>query len=100
MEYVYALDPTDPTDALLDQDADGLNLDGEQNSFFEQDWNNLDEFRYQPTTESGYPSTDPRDPDTDGDGIMMVWNFLIYYGLSEFDCHYIVEHRMFVTTSW
>ena len=93
-EYAYALDPTDPTDALLDPDADGLNLDGEQNSYFEQDWNNLDEFRYQPTTDSGYPSTDPRDPDTDGDGINDGMEFFgFYYGLTEFDCHYVVEHE-------
>ncbi|MBJ23210.1 MAG: hypothetical protein CMB64_00930, partial [Euryarchaeota archaeon] len=93
-EYAYALDPTDPTDALLDPDADGLNLDFEQNSFFEQDWNNLDEFRYQPTTDAGYPGTDPRDPDTDGDGINDGMEFFgFYYGLTEFDCHYIIEHE-------
>ena len=93
-EYAYALDPTDPTDALLDPDADGLNLDLEQNSFFEQDWNNLDEFRYQPTTESGYPGTDPRDPDTDKDGLNDGMEFFgFYYGLTEFGCHYIIEQE-------
>ena len=66
-EVRYGLDPTDPWDALLDADADGVNLDSDPIN--ERLWRNLDEFRYTATTENGYNATDPRVVDTDGDGV-------------------------------
>ena len=66
-EVRYGLDPTDPWDALLDADGDGVNLDSDPIN--ERLWRNLDEFRYTATTANGYNATDPRVVDTDGDGI-------------------------------
>ena len=66
-ELIHGLDPTDPWDAVLDPDGDGLDkdLDG-----FADDrlWTNLDEYRYIAITDDGYDSTDPSNPDTDMDG--------------------------------
>ena len=66
-ELIHGLDPTDPWDAVLDPDGDGLDkdLDG-----FADDrlWSNLDEYRYIAITTDGYDSTDPSNPDTDMDG--------------------------------
>ena len=67
-EVVHGLDPTDPWDALYDNDADGLDLDQSGDMNLERLWTNLDEFRYTKLTPEGYNSTDPREGDTDGDG--------------------------------
>lgn len=49
-ETLHGLDPSDPSDALLDNDSDGLT--------------NLEEYQNR---------TDPNDPDTDGDGLSDGW---------------------------
>ena len=66
-EVQYGLDPTDPWDALLDADGDGVNLDDDP--ILESAWRNLDEFRYTARTSAGYNATDPRVVDTDEDGV-------------------------------
>ena len=66
-EALYGLDPTDPYDAALDNDGDGINLDDDP--VLERLYTNLDEFRYVATTPGGYNTTDPRLVDTDGDGV-------------------------------
>ena len=43
-ELANGLDPTDPYDAMLDPDSDGLNLDASQDGSNERLWTNLDEF--------------------------------------------------------
>ena len=88
-EHSYGLDPTDPYDAHLDVDGDGLNRDVDQDPYLERLWTNLDEFRYLATTPEGWNSTDPRNIDTDGDGIpdgAEVFGF--YFGQSNLWCHY------------
>jgi len=88
-EVINGLDPTDPWDAMLDMDGDGLNLDLEQDQHIERLWQNLDEYRYQSRTENGYDSTDPRDSDTDDDGLSdgsEVFGF--YLDDSVLWCHY------------
>ena len=66
-EALYGLDPTDPYDAALDNDGDGVNLDDDP--VLERLYTNLDEFRYTATSAGGYNTTDPRLVDTDGDGV-------------------------------
>ena len=68
-EVANGLDPTDPWDALLDMDGDGLDLDQQSDGFLERLWTNLDEFRYVKTTAEGYNSTNPKEGDTHGDGL-------------------------------
>ena len=43
-ELAYGLDPTDPWDALLDGDVDGLRLNGGDE--LDRWWTNLEEYRY------------------------------------------------------
>ena len=50
-ELSYGLDPTDPWDALLDGDVDGLRLDG--GDVMDRWWTNLEEYRYVARTEEG-----------------------------------------------
>ena len=68
-ELGNGLDPTDPWDARLDFDFDGLDLDQSGDGIYERLWTNLDEFRYVERTEEGYNSTNPNVGDTDGDGL-------------------------------
>ena len=86
-EVEYGLDPTDPWDALLDADGDGVNLNDDPIN--ERLWRNLDEFRYTARTDGGYNATDPRQVDSDNDG---VGDGAEYFGLfHEFTplwCHY------------
>ena len=56
-ELAYGLDPTDPWDALLDGDVDGLRLSGDGQIV--RNWTNLDEYRYVARTPEGYNSTLP-----------------------------------------
>ena len=58
-ELGNGLDPTDPWDARLDFDFDGLDLDQSGDGIYERLWTNLDEFRYIERTEDGYNSTIP-----------------------------------------
>ena len=90
-EVRYGLDPTDPWDALLDADGDGVNLDSDPIN--ERLWRNLDEFRYTARTSNGYNATDPRVVDSDNDGI---GDGAEYFGLfHEFTplwCHYTNQY--------
>jgi len=88
-EVANGLDPTDPWDAELDIDGDGLNLDVEQDQYIERLWRNIDEYRYQSRSQDGFDSTDPRDIDTDDDGLSdgsEVFGF--YLDESVLWCHY------------
>ena len=64
----YGLDPTDPWDALLDGDVDGLRLSGDGQ--IDRNWTNLDEYRYVARTPEGYNSTLPNQSDSDMDGLI------------------------------
>jgi hypothetical protein len=90
-EVRYGLDPTDPWDADLDADGDGVNLNDDPIN--ERLWTNLDEFRYTAITNNGYDATDPRSADTDNDG---VGDGAEYFGLfHEFTplwCHYTNQY--------
>ena len=68
-EFVYGLDPTDPHDRYRDADADGVHFTSADGFEFNRDWTNLDEYRYVSTTENGFNGTDPRDTDSDADGL-------------------------------
>ena len=58
-EVANGLDPTDPWDALLDMDGDGLDLDQLDDGFLERLWTNLDEFRYVKNNHSGLQLDQP-----------------------------------------
>jgi len=91
-EYAYGLDPTDPYDGKLDSDGDGANMDAEQDLIIERPWTNLDEFLYTPLTEQGHVGTDPRDRDTDSDGLSDGEEYFGWlYSHTEFACHYLVN---------
>ena len=91
-EVANGLDPTDPYDALLDMDGDGLDLDQAADGFLERLWTNLDEFRYVETTPLGYNSTNPREGDTDGDGLGDGEEYFgFFYETSNLWCHYTVQ---------
>ena len=88
-EYIYGLDPTDPWDAELDLDGDGVNMDHEQDPMNERNWTNLLEYRYSPISSGGSNSTDPRDVDTDDDGLPDGTEaFGFYYSQTNLWCHY------------
>ena len=86
-EITYGLDPTDPWDAMLDGDVDGLRLNG--GTDLDRWWTNLEEYRYIARTDSGFNSTLPNQSDSDMDGLLDGAEFFGYY-LEEtnFDCHY------------
>ena len=91
-EVANGLDPTDPWDALLDMDGDGLDLDQASDGFLERLWTNLDEFRYIETTPEGYNSTNPREGDTDGDGLGDGEEYFGFFLEStNLWCHYTVQ---------
>ena len=86
-EVQYGLDPTDPWDALLDADGDGVNLDDDP--IQESAWRNLDEFRYTARTEGGYNATDPRVVDTDSDGLSDGAEYFgLFHETTHLWCHY------------
>ncbi len=91
-EIAHGLDPTDPWDAHLDTDGDGLDLT--QDGFLDRLWTNLDEFRYVKTTNNGYNSTNPRVGDSDGDGLPDGAEYFgYYYEQSNLWCHYSVQNE-------
>ncbi len=90
-EVRYGLDPTDPWDALLDADGDGVNLDSDPIN--ERLWRNLDEFRYTARTNAGYNATDPRNVDTDGDGVSDGSEYFgIFHETTPLWCHYTNQY--------
>ena len=89
-EYIFGLDPTNPFDRDNDHDADGVNLNPDEDDFFDRSWTNLDEFRYVSTTDQGWNSTNPQLADTDGDGLFdgeEYWGFFLER--TNFTCHYL-----------
>ena len=91
-EVIHGLDPTDPWDALYDIDGDGLDLDQSGDMNLERLWTNLDEFRYVQSTPEGYNSTDPREGDTDGDGLGDGAEYFgFFFEESNLWCHYDVQ---------
>ena len=87
-EVQYGLDPTDPWDAFLDADGDGVNLDDDP--IQERAWRNLDEFRYTARTPNGYDATDPRLVDTDADGVGDGAEYFgLYHEYTPLWCHYL-----------
>ncbi|HIL66145.1 MAG TPA: hypothetical protein EYG33_08295 [Candidatus Poseidoniales archaeon] len=86
-EVQYGLDPTDPWDALLDADGDGVNLNDDP--IKERLWRNLDEFRYTARTADGFNATDPRVVDTDMDGVNDGAEYFgLFHELTPLWCHY------------
>ena len=89
-EFAYGLDPTDPHDRYRDADADGVHFTSADGFEFNRDWTNLDEYRYVSTTENGFNGTDPRDTDSDADGLTDGEEYWGWFADStEFDCHYL-----------
>ena len=86
-EIAYGLDPTDPWDALLDGDVDGLDLN--QDGSLDRLWSNLEEYRFIARTDEGYNSTLPNQSDSDLDGLSDGSEYFGYF-LEEtnFDCYY------------
>ena len=88
-EFVYGLDPTDPYDRFRDADADGVFFDIDGVSF-NREWSNLDEYRFVNTSEGGFNGTDPRNIDTDGDGLTDGQEYWGWFADStDFSCHYL-----------
>ena len=88
-EFVYGLDPTDPYDRFRDADADGVLFDIDGVSF-NREWSNLDEYRFVNTSEGGFNGTDPRNIDTDGDGLTDGQEYWGWFADStDFSCHYL-----------
>ena len=93
-EITYGLDPTDPWDAMLDGDVDGLCLNGGD---LDRWWTNLEEYRYIARTDSGFNSTLPNQSDSDMDGLLDGAEFFGYF-LEETNLIAIIPHNwlMFV----
>ncbi|MEL0268363.1 MAG: hypothetical protein VXA14_04570, partial [Euryarchaeota archaeon] len=88
-EFVYGLDPTDPYDRFRDADADGVVFDIDGVSF-NREWSNLDEYRFVNTSIGGFNGTDPRNIDTDGDGLTDGQEYWGWFADStDFSCHYL-----------
>ena len=88
-EVVHGLDPTDPWDALLDSDGDGIDVTQDGDGFLDRLWTNLDEYRYVAITEDGFNSTTPSEGDTDGDGLPDGAEFFgFFFEQSNLWCHY------------
>ncbi len=93
-EFHHGLDPTNPYDAEMDPDSDSVTVQWNNNEFI-RDWNNLDEYRFI-SEEGGYNGTDPRNSDSDGDGLTdgeEYWgwfldstNFTCFYMNNKYTC--------------
>ncbi len=89
-EYINGLDPTDPYDGLRDLDNDGVQYISEEGVLFDRLWTNLDEYRFSPVSDLGINSTDPRNIDSDGDGLSDGEEYWGWFPDSTyFDCHYM-----------
>ena len=94
-EFIYGLDPTDPYDRYRDADADGVHFSTSDGFEFDRDWTNLDEYRFVSNTENGFNGTDPREKDTDGDGLTDGEEYWGWFAEStNFDCHYLNEEYL------
>ena len=94
-EFIYGLDPTDPYDRYRDADADGVHFSTSDGFEFDRDWTNLDEYRFVSVTEGGFNGTDPRDIDTDGDGLTDGEEYWGWFAEStNFDCHYLNDEYL------
>ena len=89
-EYVHGLDPTDPFDRERDADADGVSFPLIDGTIFIREWSNLEEFRYVNSSQFGTNGTDPRNIDSDGDGLTdgeEYWGWFL--DSTSFSCHYL-----------
>ena len=89
-EFINGLDPTDPFDAARDPDYDGVRYFTEEGILFDRLWTNLDEYRFSSISDSGQNSTDPRQMDSDGDGLTdgeEYWGW--FTNSTNFECHYL-----------
>ena len=89
-EFAYGLDPTDPFDATRDLAADGVSIEWGGQIQYNRLWSNLDEYRFVSTSEDGFNGTDPRNLDSDGDGLTdgeEYWGWFV--DSTNFDCHYL-----------
>ena len=89
-EFAHGLDPTDPFDRERDADADGVSFPLIDGTIFIREWSNLEEFRYVNSSQFGTNGTDPRNIDSDGDGLTdgeEYWGWFL--GPTSFDCHYL-----------
>ena len=89
-EYVHGLDPTDPFDRERDADDDGVSFPLIDGTIFIREWSNLEEFRYVNTSQFGTNGTDPRNIDSDGDGLTdgeEYWGWFLES--TSFSCHYL-----------
>ena len=90
-EFAYGLDPTDPYDRNRDADSDGVIFETSEITF-NREWTNLDEYRFVNTSLGGFNGTDPRNIDTDGDGLtdgQEYWGW--FTDSTDFSCHYLNE---------
>jgi hypothetical protein len=89
-EFIYGLDPTDPYDRNRDADADGVHFTPTSGEGIDRSWTNLDEYRFISTSEGGFNGTDPREMDSDGDGLTDGEEYWGWFAEStNFDCHYL-----------
>ncbi len=89
-EIAYGLDPTDPFDGSRDLDSDGVSIVWQGQTEYSRLWSNLDEYRFVSSSDSGHNGTDPRNLDSDGDGLTdgeEYWGWFI--DSTSFDCHYL-----------
>lgn len=89
-EATHGLDPTDPYDGVRDIDSDGASIIWGDANEYSKPWTNLDEFRFTSSTEEGFNGTDPRNSDSDGDGLTdgeEYWGWFLESTM--FDCHYL-----------
>ena len=89
-EFIHGLDPTDPYDRDRDADADGVFYNPEIGEGIDRSWTNLDEYRFITSSDNGFNGTDPRNTDTDGDGLTDGEEYWGWFTEStNFDCHYL-----------
>jgi len=90
-EHYNGLDPTNPYDANLDPDSDGISISWNGGTI-SRDWTNLEEFRFASSTVEGLNSTDPRESDSDGDGLSDGQEYWGWFPDSTFfGCYYLNE---------